>query len=177
MGLGSVAITLQLCTFNLSLAAAVEPSEPGESGVFLGALLPVPKGSPHDGRQPPPVDGVPRGFRFRPAGAGAAPAYRYAAAVHQSQAALPGTLAVLEAFRRGLPALFEPCRIDPNRDGFAALVLSQFRELWPSCKPHRRAGACPRLLPWSRLAAGAAQRGGAALCLRLSAIARLPHHR
>jgi len=56
---------------------------------------------------------------------GLPPAYSYAAAVHQSQAALPGTLAALEAFRRGLPALYEPCRIDPNRDGFAALVLSQ----------------------------------------------------
>jgi len=56
---------------------------------------------------------------------GLPPAYRYEAAVHQAQAALPGPLSALEAFRRALPALFEPCRIDRNRDGFASLVLSQ----------------------------------------------------
>jgi hypothetical protein len=56
---------------------------------------------------------------------GLPPAYRYDAAVHQAQQALPGSLGVLEAFRRGLPALFEPCRIDPNRDGFAAMVACQ----------------------------------------------------
>ena len=53
------------------------------------------------------------------------PAYRYEAAEHQVQSALPGNLGALEAFRRGLPALFEPCRIGPNRDGFAAMVASQ----------------------------------------------------
>lgn len=41
------------------------------------------------------------------------------------QSALQGNLRALEAFRRGLPALFEPCRIDPKRDGFAAMVASK----------------------------------------------------
>jgi hypothetical protein len=45
MGVGSVAIALQLCTFNPSMSAAVGPAEARDSGVFLGALLPVPKGS------------------------------------------------------------------------------------------------------------------------------------
>jgi hypothetical protein len=52
-------------------------------------------------------------------------AYRYEAEVHQAQQPLPGSLRAVEAFRRGLPALFEPCGIDPNRDGFVAMVNSQ----------------------------------------------------
>ncbi|MEB3321425.1 MAG: hypothetical protein VKI81_01220 [Synechococcaceae cyanobacterium] len=56
---------------------------------------------------------------------GLPPAYRFEAEVHQAQQALPGSLEALAAFRRSLPALFEPCRIDPNRDGFAARVSSQ----------------------------------------------------
>ncbi|MFQ6539746.1 MULTISPECIES: hypothetical protein [Aphanothece] len=56
---------------------------------------------------------------------GLPPAYRFEAEVHQAQLALPGSLDALEAFRRSLPALFEPCRIDPNREGFAAMVTSQ----------------------------------------------------
>jgi hypothetical protein len=56
---------------------------------------------------------------------GLPPTYRYELDVHRVQSALPGNLEVLEAFRRGLPALFEPCRIDANRDGFAAMVTSQ----------------------------------------------------
>ncbi len=56
---------------------------------------------------------------------GLPPAYHYEAEVHQAQRTLPGSLDALEALRRSLPALFEPCRIDPNRDGFAALVTSQ----------------------------------------------------
>jgi hypothetical protein len=45
--------------------------------------------------------------------------------VHQAQQALPGSLKAVVAFRRGLPALLEPYRIDGNRDGFAAMVSSQ----------------------------------------------------
>ncbi|WP_094555654.1 hypothetical protein [Synechococcus sp. 1G10] len=56
---------------------------------------------------------------------GLPPAYRFEAEVHQAQQALPGSLDALQAFRRSLPALFEPCRIDPNRDGFAVMVTSQ----------------------------------------------------
>lgn len=56
---------------------------------------------------------------------GLPPAYSYEAEVHQAQLTLPGSLEALEAFRRSLPALFEPCRIDPNRDSFAAVVSSQ----------------------------------------------------
>jgi len=56
---------------------------------------------------------------------GLPPAYRFEAEVHQALQALPGSLDALKALCRSLPALFEPCRIDPNRDGFAAMVTSQ----------------------------------------------------
>ena len=72
---------------------------------------------------------------------GLPPAYRYETAEHQVQSALPGNLGALEAFRRGLPALFEPCRIDPNRDGFAAMVASQPEKLRPDSRRHGRTAA------------------------------------
>ena len=56
---------------------------------------------------------------------GLSPAYHYGAEVQQAQQTLPGSLYALEAFRRSLPALFETCRNDPNRDGFAGMVTSQ----------------------------------------------------
>lgn len=53
------------------------------------------------------------------------PVYRFEEQVHDAQQGLPGNLEALAAFRRSLPALFEPCCMDPNRDGFAAMVTSQ----------------------------------------------------
>lgn len=125
MGLGSLAIALQLCTFHLSLAAAVGPAETRESREFLVRSFPFRRDPLTMGGSCPLSMECPEDFVSILREQGLPPAYRYDAAVHHSQAALPGTLAVQEAFRRGLPALFKPCRIYPNRDGFAALVFSQ----------------------------------------------------
>ena len=89
MGLGGVAIALQLCTFNPSMSAAVGPAEARDSGLFVGALLPVPKGSRRMGGSRPLSMECPEDFFSVLQEQGLPPAYRYAAAVHQSQAALP----------------------------------------------------------------------------------------
>ncbi len=52
-------------------------------------------------------------------------AYPCGTEVHQAQQTLPGRIGALEDFRRSLPVLFETCRIDPSRDGFASLVTCQ----------------------------------------------------